>query len=290
MNVAFLYNFIDENEWGTPFSIKSSFNKLGHTTNLYKLDPNNCNLSQLIDNAEKYDFVVAFYAGESLSFDNELKKLYDSKKTKILLELGDEPQTMLNGCNKNRINSAHLIFTPDYRCHLHYKENGYNSIWLTHWCDEDVFYYNSNINCENKIITTCGHRPCVKELEYIFKEKFVNKKIEGFENNNFYNSGSIVFQFARFDEITRRIMEAGGCKKAILVNRISSETKIYELFEEDIDIAYFSSIEECIEKATKLLYDSDYRNKLSNNIYKKITENHLAMHRAKSLIDEYSKL
>lgn len=192
MKIAFVYSYKTETEWGTPSSIKSAFNKLGHETFLYNLDPNNCNLSKLIDEASNYNFVVVFYAGNSPSLDKELKKLYESNKTKILLELGDEPQTMLGGCNKERINYAHLIFTPDYRCHLYYKQNNYNSAWLTHWCDEDICYY--------------------------------------------------------------------------------------------------SSVEECIEKAKKLLIDDEYRNKLSNNIYKKITENHLAIHRANSLIEEYSRI
>jgi len=290
MKIAFVYPYKVETEWGTPSSIKSAFKKLGHETVLYKLDPHNCNLSELIDHSANYDFVVAFYAGHSPSFDNELKKLFDCNKTKILLELGDEPQTMMGGCNKNRINAAHLIFTPDYRCHEYYKQNNYNSVWLTHWCDEDVFYYDPTILTCNKIITTCGHRPCVPELENTFKHNFVNKRIEEHDNTSFYNSGSVVFQFARFDEITRRIMEGGGCKKAVLVNRISPETKMYDLFVEDKDICYYSSVEECIEKAQKLLNDDEYRNKLANNIYKKVTENHLAIHRAKSLIEEYNKL
>ena len=76
MKIAFVYPYKVETEWGTPSSIKNAFKKLGHKTVLYKLDPHNCNLSELIDHSANYDFVVAFYAGHSPSFDNELKKLF----------------------------------------------------------------------------------------------------------------------------------------------------------------------------------------------------------------------
>ena len=55
------------------------------------------------------------------------------------------------------------------------------------------------------------------------------------------------------------------------------------------DICYFSTGQEAFKKMIRLYEDHDYRNKLANNIYKKITENHLVGNRVDQIIDVYYK-
>lgn len=284
MNIAIVYHYnpLDKISYGTPQSIESYLHNK-HKVDKFLLDPTNCNFSSLIDNSNKYDVIIIFYAGPSISFDGELKKLKENTKTKIFLELGDEPQTYPH--NQQRINYANAIFTPDLRCHKNYISRGYKSYWMTHWCDNSYFYYNTSITKQNTVITTCGQRPPYTDmLSKYLNNKFINKKINYEDNNTFYNSGTIVFQHARWDEITRRIFEGGGCKNAILANRISSETGIYDLFKEDEDICYYNDQMDCIKKVSRLLHDTEYREKLANNIYNKITNNHLTKHRCDLLL------
>ncbi len=288
MNIAIVYHYNPDvqNEWGTPQGIENNL-KLQHKVDRYLLDPKNCNFSQLIDNSNYYDLIIIFYAGPSSSFDKELQILRKNTKCKIFLELGDEPQTFSH--NQQRINFVDALFTPDLRCHNHYKSKGYNSYWMTHWCDNNIFYHEPKIEIENVCVTTCGDRPpYTNVLNNFFKDKFINKKINFYENTKFYNSGTVVFQYARWDEITRRIFEGGGCKKAILTNRISKETGIYNLFKEDEDICYYSSEIECVNKLAKLLNDHDYREKISNNMYNKIINNHLTSNRCELMIGVFN--
>jgi hypothetical protein len=291
MNIAIAYHF-DENKpdlWNTPLGIVNSFQKKGHTVKQYGLDPKNCIMDKLISEANNYDFIFICWCGPSPSFDEQLKKLKSSTKTKLFLELGDEPQTYQD--NQERIKHVDAFFTPDLRCHNEYISRGLPSNWMTHWCDDMIFYRKENSNRKNICVTSCiGYRPLIGEFSDIFKDKFVNKQVWNFDNTDYFNSGTFTYQYARFDEITRRIFESGGCGNAIITNRISSETGIYDLFVEDEDICYFSTAQEAYDKMIRMYEDDDYRNKLANNIHKKITEKHLVGHRVDQIIGVYNTL
>jgi hypothetical protein len=291
MNIAISYHFNENNpdNWNTPLGIVNSFQKKGHTVFQYALDPARCNMDKLIRDSKNYDFIFICWCGPSTSFDSELERLKSSGHATIFLELGDEPQTKND--NQERIKYADAFFTPDLRCHKEYVSRGLPSHWMTHWCDDSVFYKKDNPDKKNICVTSCiGYRPLINEFQQIFKEKFVNKQVWGYDNTDYYNSGTFTYQFARFDEITRRIFEAGGCGNAIITNRISVETGIYDLFVEDEDICYFSTPQEAYEKMIRLYEDHDYRNKLANNIYKKIKENHLVGNRVDRILQVYKDL
>jgi spore maturation protein CgeB len=291
MKIAVAYHF-DENKpdlWSTPSGIVNAFSKKNYIVKQYALDPKNCNMDKLISDANNYDLIFICWCGPSLIFDNELKKLKSSIKTKIFLELGDEPQTKND--NQERIKYVDAFFTPDLRCHKEYISRGLPSHWMTHWCDDSIFYKKENTNRQNICVTSCiGYRPLINEFTQIFKDKFVNKNVWGYDNTDYFNSGTFTYQFARFDEITRRIFEAGGCGNAIITNRISPETGIYDLFIEDEDICYFSTAQEAYEKMLRLYEDHEYRNKLANNIHKKIIENHLVGNRVGQILKVFYNL
>lgn len=54
-----------------------------------------------------------------------------------------------------------------------------------------------------------------------------------------------------------------------------------------ICMAYYSSEHECLEKMSRLFADEEYRNTLSENLYKTIVENYLVQHRITSILQEY---
>lgn len=291
MNIALIYHFNEKNpqQWTTPIGLGKSFEKKGHTVKHYGLNPKACDFSELINDAKKYDLLFFCWCGPSPSFDDGLKNLRFQTKTKLFLELGDEPQTYQN--NQERIKYVDAFFTPDLRCHKHYIERRLPSNWMTHWCDDEVFYRKPEIEKQNICVTSfIGHRPLLNEFQQVYGDKFINQHVWGNENTDYYNKGSITYQYARFDEITRRIFEAGGCGNAIITNRISPETGIYNLFIEDEDICYFSTPQEAFEKMNRLFEDHEYRNKLANNIYKKITENHLVGNRVDTILNAFKQL
>lgn len=291
MNIALVYDFNPQkpDKWNTPIGVGKSFGKKGHTVKHYALNPKSCDFSDLISNADKHNLIFFCWCGPSESFDFGLKLLKTKTKTKLFLELGDEPQTYPD--NQERIKYVDAFFTPDLRCHKHYVERGLPSHWLTHWCDDEIFYRKPEIQKENICVTSCiGYRPLLHELQQKYGDKFVNQHVWGYDNTDYYNRGSMTYQFARFDEITRRIFESGGCGNAILTNRISNDTGIYEIFKDDEDIAYFSSPDECFAKMHRLFNDKEYRTHLATNIYNKITKYHLVGNRVDQIIEAYEKL
>lgn len=293
MKIAVSFHHPIENDvpghWNSSMGFANALEKKGHSVTIYPIrDPRSVDLTKLIDEASNYDLILFFFCGPWVSFDQQLELLSKSTATPIFMDIGDEPQTY--PCNQVRINHVDAFFTADLRCHNHYVQRGLPSNWMTHWCDDDVFYYKPETQRENKCVTTCGKRPCTDALSQVFGDRFVNKRIWNHENTDFYNSGSVVFQFANHDEITRRIMEGGGCKNAIIQNRISSETGIYELFQEDIDMCYYSSVQECVDKVRRLLEDEEYRNKLTTNMYEKITKYHMVGNRVDQVLEVYNSM
>lgn len=292
MRIACAWHFDgqDLETWCTPIGIARAFEDANHSVSYYGYDPTpsaNCDLSQLRRDAHKYDLIFFFMAGPSDSFDRELMLLKKSTKTKIFMEFGDDiPSSNFFHVRKNFVDG---IFTLDKRCDKSYKEQGLPSHWMPCWCDDLIFH---KIECERKniCVTSCiGDRPLLKEFSKNYGDKFIHKQVWQHDNTTFYNSGLFTYQFARWNELTRRIFEAGGCGNAVLTNRICPDTGIYELFEEDVDIAYFSTAEEAYEKMDRLYNDQEYRTMLSTNLYNKVITFHLPKNRVEQIIDVFNQ-
>jgi len=286
MKIAMLWSGKDEDPedfWNIPVGLKFGFQKLGHEVHVYKFDPENCNLEKLYPSANYFDFIWLGWPWKSTSLDVAIKKLKEVSDTKLIIDLADEPQTF--GQQRERIKYAYAGYTPDLRCYQKYVSMGYNVHWLTHWGDEYLFNHTPDISRDNKCVTTCGQRYGTAYLESMLGDKFINKRIPPQENNAFFNSGTIAYQFANNDEITRRIMEAGGCKLAVVTNRISKETGIYDLFKDGVDIMYYENQEDALKKIKLLLEDDFLRNALAENIYNKINNHHRVSIRCQQIID-----
>jgi spore maturation protein CgeB len=282
------YNSDIKEFWSTPQGIYDCFLKMGYHIDRFPFNPNNCDFSKVIEKKELYDLFLIFYAGPSEKLSEEIQKVKNSTKLKIILELGDEPQTF--HWNQERAKVADAVLTPDLRCYNQYKQNNINVYWMTHWGDEQIFYPNPKIKKQNVCVTTCGHRNGVDYIQSSLKEKFVNQRISCEKNNEFYNSGTVGFQCCNFDEITRRIFEIGGSRLALVLNRISPETGIYDLLIDGEDVLYYSTPQEAVDKINLLLNDFDLREKLSYNLYNKVENKHRAIHRCQKIIRVYDSL
>lgn len=281
-----LWHGTDANQddyWNCPLGLSFAFKRLGHVVDIHKFDAGNCNLEKFFPVADTYDFCMFMWPFVSSTLDSEIKKLNSISKVKILLDMGDEPQTFGQGFE--RIKYATAAYTPDLRCQKKYIKMGYNVHWLNHWGDEFLFKYDETVPRKNVCITTCGNRPGVDYIQSMLGDLFINKKISAKENTLFYNGGTVAFQCARWDEITRRLFEAGGCKLAVVTNRISTATGIYDLFIDGKDIMYYSTPSEAVEKIKYLLHNDYVRETISNNIYNKVNLYHRAETRASQIID-----
>ena len=286
--MAWHYEGNDPGEWSTPLSFANGFKQAGHDVDYFGFNPKVCDLSLLISQANLYDLIFICLAGPSDTFDSELIRLKNNTTTKIFMEFGDDiPSSNFFRIRKHYVDG---IFTLDKRCHNQYLSEGLPSHWMPVFCDDRIFYKKDNPNRKNICVTTCLNRPLLNEFKNIFQDRFIYQNVWQNDNTDFYNSGTFTYQYARYGELTRRIMEAGGCGNAIITNRIDSKTGIYDLFPEDECIAYFSTEEEAYRQMHKLYDDDEYRNTLADNLYTKIRKNHLIFHRIQQILKVYNDI
>jgi len=109
------------------------------------------------------------------------------------------------------------------------------------------------------------------------------------EHTKFLNKGLMVIQNSRWGEVTRRIFEGMACGKLVLCDRLEKSKKLDELFEDGEDIVYYDDMIDCINKMNKYSEDEVERNRIAQNGYKKVLENHTQKQRVKFIIDKYMK-
>ena len=100
----------------------------------------------------------------------------------------------------------------------------------------------------------------------------------------------MVFQFANNGEITRRIFEGAACGAMIITSRIDAATGIYDVFQEDVDMIYYNSHEECLEKIKYYLDNDDERRKIAYSGQKKVMEKHTIKSRMDELMDKVEEM
>jgi hypothetical protein len=283
ITVAYHFDPSQHEVWSTPYGLACAFERAGHSVDRFGFEPTRCDLRPL--HGSTSDLIFFCLAGPSASFDSEIKILKSVVNQPLFIESGDDLPHSLD--HRNRVHHFDAIFTPDKRCNQIYLGLGLKSYWMPCWCD-DMIFRNLRLTRQNRCVTTCGDRPFTKSLSSRFGDRFVNRRVMMHDNTEYFNSGTITYQFARWGEITRRLFEAGGCGNAILTNRISSDTGIYDLFEEDVDMAYFDGEKECLEKMERLLLDEVYRTTLANNICNKISSRHLIGHRVDTILNVFS--
>lgn len=191
--------------------------------------------------------------------------------SKLVVDLGDEPQT--KGFNIYRSASADIILTPDRDCYNFYKSKGYSAIHTGHWADVSVFKPNSKIEVKYDVVTSMkGDRG--KTPEYISKKlgkKYVNhNNLSGEQNAHLFQSGKIVFQKARFNELTRRIFEGMATQKLVITDRLHDSKRLDLFFEEDTEIILYDDKREALSKINYYLKNETEREEIALRAYQKV--------------------
>ena len=206
-------------------------------------------------------------------FPDELFHKNHFPKSKLVVDCGDEPQTM--HYNQKRTKNADLILTPDIDCYLHYKSLGYDTIFTSHWSDLNI-YYPSFTDYEpfDVVSSMYGERgEIISYLQENLGKSFYNKTgLIDIENGDLFRNGKIVFQKSRYGEVTRRIFEAMSCKKMVIADRISPNKQLNEIFKEDEEIVFYSTKEEALEKIQFYLNNNQERNRIAENGYNKVID------------------
>ena len=285
-NWLFIYEDKNNSQnWSTPSGFGKALKELNISIIEYTFsNPNNVTLpnKEFIE-ANNISVLLVFFAGKSLSLENELIRI--KRETNILLinELGDEPQTLIK--NDIRAEISDLILTPDYRCNLYWRNQGYNSIWFNHWADTNIFYEIPNIPKNRFLISTMGRRKYNLFLKFFLGNNFTNLRCTPEKNAAFYSSGKLVFQYARWDEITRRIFEAAACNCCVLTNKLPPHTMIETLFVHNVSIIYYEGPFSLLKQLIRLKLKPNLAKQIANNGRNLVLKNHTQLKRAETLID-----
>jgi hypothetical protein len=208
----------------------------------------------------------------------------------LVLEAGDEPQAYRDHIELS--NNSDLVLSPDIRCVGLYKKRNINALWWTHWCDQKIFFPEPDKIPKYEVVSSMyGTRRDTLQISSILKDTFVNKTgLVGEENGDWLKNGKIILQEARYGEITRRVFEGMGCKKLVITNRLSEETKIQDFFIDKEDIVYYDSPQHCIELINFYLKNDHEREKIANKGYEKIIKFHTATKRAQIVLEKIEEI
>jgi hypothetical protein len=272
-------NYQREINWTTPRGIYDAFKRDNRTNEIrwYPLPPGNKmfgfqELKRQYDSEEFIpDIIFLMNAGP-------LNELYWDKaifpKSILVYEAGDEPQTFRD--NTLKAVKSDIVFTPDYECCSYYKSININAHWIAHQADPIIYYPNYFPPEKNVVTTMYGNRgDIVPYLQANLGESFFLKNgLKDIENGDVLRSGKIVFQKARYGEITRRIFEGMACKKLVITDRISTGKKLEELFIDGQDIILYNSKEDALEKIKYYLTNDSEREIIAENGFNKVMANH----------------
>ncbi len=291
MKVTFIYAYENE-EWSTPMALANEFESIGAEVDFVSIGSNRTGkyndqeLQLWIQQDLDCDIAIFMDWGR---FDSEwLDKSY-KPNTFWVQESGDDPQNFERNFPKS--NKFHITLSPDYDATEEYKSQGIDAYWWTHFADTRV-QFPMDIEEEYVAVTTrgLGNSQFLDVLTQHGGGTIGNQNgLDSEEHTKFLNKGLMVIQNSRWGEVTRRIFEGMACGKLVLCDRLEKSKKLDELFTDGEDIVYYDDMIDCINKMNKYSEDDVERNRIAQNGYKKVLENHTQKQRVKFIIDKYVK-
>lgn len=228
--------------------------------------------------------LLVFYAGRSLELEAELLRIRKETNLIIVNELGDEPQT--RQLNAVRVQLSDICLSPDANSSLHWRQLGSHCVWFTHWADTKTFYPIADQKARKPyfVVTTMGRRKYDRILRLILRKKYVNQRCIGLENAVFFSSGKIAFQYARWNEITRRLFESAACGCCILTNQLPEKTRVAEIFPPNFAAIYYTNLFSLLYKLIILALSPDFCKNCASNGQRIVLKSHTESARAKQLV------
>ena len=285
----FIYHYPKEEKWSLPKGFSNSLSSKG--LNIIDLPFKN-EADILIPNKKfikknNVEVLLIFYAGYSSKLNSEIIKFKKSCPEVIIInELGDEPQTKC--LNYVRASLSDISLTPDLDCQIYWQKRGFNCKWFTHWADTKIFFKKNYGKRSVFLSSTVGRRKYTIFLRLILGSLFKNKYVQDFDNTDFFNASQNVFQYARWDEITRRIFEASACGCCVITNKISSSKNLESIFTHNESIIFYKNRISLIIEIIKLLKNPKKSRRIGSTAAFIVENYHTDKVRADQLI-EYVK-
>jgi len=209
-----------------------------------------------------------------------------------ILESGDDPQCFNLNYSKAKAGNFDLVISPDIRAVNIYNNNGIKCVWCPHFADASLFKGVNQPPIYDAVTTRSIDEPFFKELKTKLGDRFEanTKFLEGIEHTKKLMMGKMVIQNSKYKEITRRIFEGMLANRLVITDRLNQETCIGDIFTENVDIVYFDSVDDCINKINYYSINDTERLTISQNGYNKAITNHTIQKRVEKLITIYENI
>jgi hypothetical protein len=295
MEVALLYAAWDGEGWSTPIGFDRELVERGHTIRRYNLYHDNgalnprdnvrhvsaqC-LNELMTDYRSGYRPDAVYVMDYGTFDNPAQDKRHFPGSIWIMEAGDEPQTFRMNAQKAR--KFHGVLTPDKECADIYNKAGIVAEWATHHADHRMFYPRPEIEETLDCVSTCGdgRGGITAEISEALGDRVsFHRYYYGEKHPERLCQGKIVFQKSQFGEVTRRIFEGMACGKMVITDRLPEDTGLSDLFIDGVDIVYYDTAEDAIEKIRYYAENDDERLTIAKAGYDKVMKYHTVASRA----------
>lgn len=234
-------------------------------------------------NRRQISVLLVFYAGRSEALERELLRIRQGTDLLLVNELGDEPQT--RHLNAVRVQLSDLCLSPDAASVVHWQALGARCVWFTHWADTAVFHRQPDVPRQRRIVTTVGRRRYARLLRLVFGQAFVNQRCSGAENTALYNGGLIAFQYARWDEVTRRVFEAAACGCCVVTNRLPETAGLGQLLPDDEAIVFYDHGWDLVLRIADLMRHPQRAQSIGARAQAIVDQGHTQKARARQLVD-----
>ena len=187
--------------------------------------------------------------------------------------------------DSEKIKSSDLVLTQNNHWITNLAFNKSNIFRFPYWVDTNIFFPNDSPKQYDCVSST-------KDLELADKLKstFLAKGLTFFNDTNggpdFLNSGRVFLNFEENFVVPRVFFEASACGLPILSVPLHEYSVIESLFEEEREILYFLSLDECLNRAYLYARFEDQRRSLAKKSFYLIKNYHTIKKRIRFLIKE----
>ena len=283
--ITFIYDHKPNETWSTPLSLLNEFKERGWETEIVPIPNGDDSQLQLwIQQDIPTDIVLFMDWGR---FDSKWLDKTLKQNTFWIQESGDDPQNFER--NYPKANRFHYTITPDKQSAEEYRNRGINADWVPHWADTMVQF---PMNLEPKYVAVTsrgiGGSAFLDHLTHWAEGAVGNRNgMEAKEHTEFLNTGLMVVQNSRWQELTRRIFEGMACGKMVLTDRLPENRGLEELFTDGQEIVLYNDMFDCIEKMNYYNENEEERERIAYNGMTKVIANHTQIQRVDKLIEKF---
>lgn len=283
--ITFIYDHKPNETWSTPLSLLNEFKERGWETEIVPIPNGDDSALQLwIQQDIPTDIVLFMDWGR---FDSKWLDKTLKQNTFWIQESGDDPQNFER--NYPKANRFHYTITPDKQSAEEYRNRGINADWVPHWADTMVQF---PMNLEPKYVAVTsrgiGGSAFLDHLTHWAEGAVGNRNgMEAKEHTEFLNTGLMVVQNSRWQELTRRIFEGMACGKMVLTDRLPESRGLEELFTDGQEIVLYNDMFDCIEKMNYYNENEEERERIAYNGMTKVIANHTQIQRVDKLIEKF---